>query len=620
MTTADRELETIDERLSELEQKKQFLLERKQRLLARDHVTARIAHPPEVPRSTQEKVGLFSSLFRGREDIHAVRWENQQGRQGYALACDNEWRQGLCHKPRVKCGECSHQAFQPSDYRAFYEHLSGQRTVGLYPLLPDESTWLLAMDFDKSDWQAGVNALRIVCEEWTIPCLVERSRSGDGAHIWLFFEQSTPARMARQLGFALLDKAMEHHAGLSFESYDRLFPNQDLMPSGGFGNLIALPLQRGPRQKGNTVFVDENFEPYPDQWAFLSAIKRLNLKQIEQCLARVSPSEDNGDDELKPWEKGLPLPKSTISGCPDAVELTLANRIYLPIAPLPQALLARLKRLASFSNPVFFKTQALRFSTHGIPRFISLSQIEQGYLSMPRGCMDDVLALLVEQSISTEIDDKRMTGKRLSGLKFKGNLRPEQKKAVTALAKHDTGVLHAPTAFGKTVTAIGLIQKRKVSTLILVHSRQLLDQWKERLGLFLEGCEIGLMGGGKKRPSGEIDIATYQSIMHRKTNTVDERLFDYGQIIIDECHHISAPRYEALLSEARAKYLLGITATPHRQDGHQPLIFMLAGPIRYTVKSDNRHAFEQRVIVRRLNSPVPAELLREETRPHIADI
>lgn len=620
MTTADRELETIDERLLELEEEKQFLLARKQRLLARDHVPVRIAHPEEVPRSTQGKVELFGALFRGREDIHAVRWESQQGRQGYALACDNEWRQGLCHKPKVKCGECSQQAFQPLNDRAIYEHLSGQRTVGLYPLLQDESTWLLAMDFDKSDWQTAVNALRSVCGEWAIPCSVERSRSGDGAHIWLFFEKSIPARMARQFGFALLDKAMEHHASLSFESYDRLFPNQDFMPSGGFGNLIALPLQREPRQKGNTVFVDENFEPYPDQWAFISAIKRLNLNQIDQCFARVSSSGDNGDDELKPWEKGLPLPKSTLRACPDDVEVTLANRIYLPIEPLPQALLARLKRLASFSNPVFFKTQALRFSTHGIPRYISLSQIEQGYLSMPRGCLDDVLTLLAKQSISAKIDDKRMTGLRLSGLKFKGNLRPEQKKAVTALAKHDTGVLHAPTAFGKTVTAIGLIQKRKVSTLILVHSRQLLDQWKERLGLFLEGGEIGLLGGGKKNPSGEIDIATYQSMMHRKTNTVDERLFDYGQIIIDECHHISAPRYEALLSEARAKYLFGITATPHRQDGHQPLIFMLAGPIRYTVKTDNRQIFEQRLIVRRLNHPVPTELSGEKTRPHIADI
>ena len=488
-----------------------------------------------------------------------MRWENKQGRQGYVLACDNEWRQGICHKPKVKCGECLHQAFQPLDQRAFYEHLSGLRTVGLYPLLPGDDTWLLALDFDKFDWEEAVKALRYACSEWEIPCSVERSRSGDGAHVWLFFEQAIPARLARQLGFALLDNAMERHASLSFDSYDRLFPNQDFLPTGGFGNLIALPLQRGPRESGNTVFIDEAFEPYPDQWQFLLSVKKLGRQKIEQCLEGVFHLDSDCDDELKPWEKGLPLPNYTVPDCPETVEMTLANRIYLPVEKLPQALLARIKRLASFSNPVFFKTQALRFSTHGIPRFISLSQIEQGYLSVPRGCLDDVLALLSEHSINVDIDDKRMTGRRLSKLKFRGSLRPEQEKAVSALARYDTGVLHAPTAFGKTVTAIGLIQKRKVSTLILVHSRQLLDQWKKRLGLFLEGCEIGMLGGGKKHPSGEIDIATYQSMMHRKTNKVDERLFDYGQIIIDECHHISAPRYEALLSEARAKYLLGIT-------------------------------------------------------------
>ena len=324
---------------------------------------------------------------------------------------------------------------------------------------------------------------------------------------------------------------MEQHAGLSFDSYDRLFPNQDILPDGGFGNLIALPLQRGPRQSGNSVFIDENFEPYPDQWAYLSAVKKLELHQIERCMARLADSVDDDNDELKPWEKGLPLPKNAISGCPETLEMTLANRIYVPTESLPNALLARLKRLASFSNPVFFKTQALRFSTHGIPRFISLSQIEQGYLSLPRGCLDDVLALLSEQSIELEVDDKRMTGQRLPGLKFKGSLRPEQKKAVTALAEHDNGVLHAPTAFGKTVTAIGLIQRRKVSTLILVHSRQLLDQWKERLDLFLEGCEIGVLGGGKKRPSGEIDIATYQSLIHRKTNSVDNAYSIMGKLL-----------------------------------------------------------------------------------------
>jgi superfamily II DNA or RNA helicase len=620
MSSVDPELKAIEERLSELEQEKQSLLKRKQQLLAGGVVSNRVADAINAPASTQQKVALFGSLFRGREDVHAVRWENKQGRNGYAPACDNEWRQGICHKPKVKCGECRHQAFQPLDERVLYEHLSGQRTVGLYPLLPDENTWFLTLDFDKSDWQQAVLAFRRSCEEWGIPCSLERSRSGDGAHAWLFFEQAIPAALARRLGFALLDKAMEQHAGLSFDSYDRLFPNQDTLPAGGFGNLIALPLQRGPRQSGNSVFIDENLEPYPDQWAYLSAVKRLRLQLIERCIARVTDSADEDNDELKPWEKGLPLPKSVISGCPERLEITLANRIYVPMESIPNALLARLKRFASFSNPVFFKTQALRFSTHGIPRFISLSQIDQGYLSLPSGCLDDVLALLSDQSIELKVDDKRMTGRRLSGLKFKGSLRPEQKKAVAALAKHDTGVLHAPTAFGKTVTAIGLIQKRKVSTLILVHSRQLLDQWKERLDLFLEGCEIGMLGGGKKRPSGEIDIATYQSLIHRKTNSVDERLFDYGQIIVDECHHISAPRYEALLSESRAKYLLGITATPHRQDGHQPLIFMLAGPIRHAVKNDNRHEFEQRVIVRRLDKHPPFDLSRVDSRPHIADV
>ena len=620
MTSVDTELKNIEDRLSKLEQEKQFLLKRKQQLLDHDQISGWVVNPVQVPVTTQEKVALFGNLFRGRNDVHAVRWESKQGRHGYALACDNEWRQDVCLKPKVKCGECRNQAFQPLDHLALYEHLSGQRTVGLYPLLPDESTWLLALDFDKSDWRQAVTAFRNACEAWEIPCSVERSRSGDGAHVWLFFEQPIAAAMARRLGFALLDKAMERHANLSFESYDRLFPNQDTLPAGGFGNLVALPLQLGPRQSGNSVFIDDAFEPHTDQWAYLSAVKRIRLQLIEQYLAGIDNPGDNEDDELKPWEKGLPLAKGRISGCPEAIEITLANRIYLPAGALPQALLARLKRLASFSNPVFFKTQALRFSTHGISRFISLARIEQGYLSLPRGCLDDVLALLLEQSIKVTIDDKRMTGQRLSGLKFKGELRPDQKKAVAALASYDNGVLYAPTAFGKTVTAIGVIQKRKVNTLILVHNRQLLDQWKERLDQFLGGCSIGTLGGGKKRPSGEIDIATYQSLMDRKTNAVDERLFDYGQIIIDECHHISAPRYEALLSESRARYLLGITATPHRQDGHQPLIFMLAGPIRHTVKGDARHEFERRVIVRLLDHLPPIELARVETRPHIAGI
>jgi superfamily II DNA or RNA helicase len=620
MTIYDHELRTIEVRLLELERERESLLERKQALILTKSSIQDLPDQRAQPLSTQQKVDLFRSIFRGREEVHAVRWENNQGRHGYALACDNEWKKGLCHKPKIKCGECRSQAFQPLDHEALYEHLTGQRIAGLYPLLDDDKTWLLVVDFDKSDWQRAASAFRESCGQWEIPCGVERSRSGNGAHVWIFFEEALPAKDARRLGFALLDKAMERHAVISFDSYDRLFPNQDTQPKGGFGNLIALPLQRGPRQSGNTEFVDEGFKAYSDQWAFLQALRKVGVKHVYDCLDKLDSSSDQADKELKPWEKGLPLQKGSIANCPETVELIFANRIYLPIGELPQVLLARLKRIASFSNPVFFKTQALRFSTHGIPRFISLSHIDQGYISLPRGCMDDVLALLKEQSICIEIDDKRMVGRRLLGLKFKGELRKDQKKAVSALVKHHDGVLHAPTAFGKTVTAIGLIQRRKVSTLILVHNRQLLDQWRERLNMFLEGCKIGVISGGKKKPTGEVDVATYQSMINPKDNSVNEALFDYGQIIIDECHHLSAPRYEALLTEARAKYVLGMTATPQRQDGHQPIIFMLAGPIRHTVKTDSRHQFEQRVIVRQLSHEPPPELLKNDGRPHIADI
>lgn len=269
---------------------------------------------------------------------------------------------------------------------------------------------------------------------------------------------------------------------------------------------------------------------------------------------------------------------------------------------MPQALLARQKRTASFSNPEFFKTQALRFSTYGIPRFICLGYLEKNYLSLPRGCLDDVVAILEEQLINIEFDDKRKVGLKLNKIHFKGELRKDQKKAVDKLKQFDTGILHAPTAFGKTVVAIGLIYKRKVNTLILVHSRQLLDQWKERLNMFLEAIDIGVIGGGKRKPTGQIDVATYQSLINRKDNSVDPRLFDYGQVIIDECHHLSAPNYDRLLNEVHAKYVLGITATPQRQDGHQPIIFMQAGPIRHTVKLDAREQFEQQVVVTELET------------------
>ncbi len=571
------ELQVIEARLAELEIEQQSLLAKRAALLNPDSSGARL--------SSSQKIDIYIQLFRGRQDIYANRWQNKQGRSGYSVTCHNEWQQGKCNKPKVKCMECTNQAFKTLDQKAIYNHLAGKQTLGLYPLLEDDSCWLLATDFDKSDWQAAVKAYQHACNELEIPCCVERSRSGNGAHIWVFFESPVSAKDARQLGFTLLDKAMEYHAGLSFESYDRLFPNQDILPVGGFGNLIALPLQHSPRQQGNSVFIDENFQPYPDQWGYLTFIKKLTSQQLEAVNGQGEKAVKYGADR-KPWELNFSRDNGIISGCPEKLTFVLANRIYLDINLLPQALLAKLKRIASFSNPVFFKTQALRFSTNGIPRFICLAEVENGYLSLPRGCFDEVVALLESNYVEVELDDKRKEGTRLKGLKFKGELRKDQKKAVAAVVKHDTGVLHAPTAFGKTVTAIGLIYRRKVNTLILVHSRQLLDQWKERLSAFLGGCEVGLTGGGKRKPTEQVDIATYQSLINRKDNSIDPILYEYGQIIIDECHHISAPNYERLLSEVHAKFTLGITATPNRQDGHQPIIFMQAGPIRHVVATE----------------------------------
>jgi len=625
-TDTRKEIETIDQRLTELEREQNSLINKRNTLTKQ--LKNQVNRIPSL--SVNQKIELFNKLFKGRTDVFAGRWKNSKGRSGYSVACHNEWKQGICNKPKIKCNECSNRKYKVLDDQIIYDHLAGKLVVGLYPLLVDNTCYLLVADFDKSDWQDSVKAMTQVCLQSSIPHAVEISHSGNGAHIWIFFSEPVLAQDARLLGFGLLDKAMEIHPNLSFESYDRLFPNQDIMPEGGFGNLIALPLQYQARQQGNSQFVDNKLIPYPDQWFFLSQIKKLSSRQLNKFLAQLTPSKlpprgNKAFDNLPPWEQGKKGNHTKINKCPEQITITLANHIYIKLDEIPSPLTARLKRLASFSNPVFFKTQALRFSTNGIPRYITCARIEQGpensnWLSLPRGCFDEVMTLLEEQNISITIDNKCQSGQKLSSMKFLGKLRKDQVKAVKVMTQHTTGVLHAPTAFGKTVTAIGIINKRKVNTLILTHSRQLLDQWQERLKSFLSDVEIGIIGGGKRKPTSQIDIATYQSFINKKDNSIDSLIQEYGQIIIDECHHISAPRFEMVLNEVRAKYVLGLTATPDRQDGHQKIIFMLAGPIRYKVKSNHAKKFEQRVVVTQFYHQPPIQLMNSEKRPHVSDV
>lgn len=611
------ELELIEQKIHELKKELAQLEQQKQRLLTQEAIDKEAA----CEMSPQQKLSIYQSYFKGNTQCYAHRWHNQQGRSGYAIACENEWHQGVCGKPKVKCLECPNQAFKPLGDDAMYAHLTGKEVVGLYPMLANNTCWLLAVDFDKSDWQEASLAYVEVCKLKGIDCLLERSRSGQGAHVWIFFAQATDAKVARQLGFYLLDEAMKIHGALSFDSYDRLFPNQDVLPIGGIGNLIALPLQKQARANGNSVFVDQSFTPYSDQWEMLASMGRLSIEKIELLLESRVEHRNYAEDGLsiKPWERTVNTTVS-IPDRPMAIDIVLANRLYIPISQAPNSLIAQFKKLASFSNPKFFKAQGLRLSTNGIARFICLAELDSGYLSLPRGCWDDVKAICSELDIALQVTDNRFGGQALADMTFVGSLRSAQSKAIDELMQHDIGVLHAPTAFGKTVTAIGLIQRRGINTLVLVHNKQLVDQWQERLKAFTQGIDIGVYTGSKKKPTGQVDVATYQSLINRSDNSVHALVKEYGQIIVDECHHLSAPQYEQVLSEAHAKYVVGISATLERRDGHQPIIFMQAGRVRHSIKLDRNNQFAQVLDRRELTLEVPLHLSSNEPKPHISEI
>jgi len=543
----------------------------------------------ELSLSTKDKIALFRRLFRGRDDVYPQRWESAKGKAGYSPACGNEWKPGVCHKPRVKCGECSKRMLLPVSDEVFFNHLSGKQTIGVYPLLNDDHCYFLAVDFDKQEWREDAGAFMQSCRELDIPAALEISRSGNGAHIWIFFAAPVPAREARLLGAALISHTCERTRQLSLASYDRLFPNQDTMPKGGFGNLIALPLQKLPREHGCSVFVDDQFKPYADQWRFLASIQPMTRPELDKAILRSSGGRhpldvafefDIEDNDKKPWQRSSSSPCAISCDLPESLTIVLANQIFIAKAELPQPLSNRLIRLAAFQNPEFYKTQAMRMPVWNKPRIIGCAENFSQYIGLPRGCFDDVRALLEKNNIQPDIQDERVSGGKISA-RFLGKLRKDQKAAVRSLFKHETGILSAPTAFGKTVVAATMIARRKVSTLVLVHRAELLRQWQERLSSFLALPKggLGIIGGGKKKPSGKVDIAVMQSLIRMENLT--ELLDGYGQIIIDECHHISAFSFETVLKQAKARYILGLTATPVRRDGHQPIIYMQCGPIRH---------------------------------------
>lgn len=538
--------------------------------------------------SNEDKVALFKRLFRGRADVHALRWDSKSGKSGYAPACSNEWKAGICEKPRIKCAECQHRRFLPVTDSVIHNHLAGKITVGIYPLLQGDSCYLLAADFDEADWQEDAQAFMRSCSELKVPASLEISRSGRGAHVWIFFAVPVPASDARRLGTAIISHTCMRTRQLRLTSYDRLFPNQDTMPKGGFGNLIALPLQKQPREQGFSTFVDEWLQPYPDQWAYLASVRMLEVNALESIVTAaiggghpLDVTFIDEEDHAEPWRRPTQSSRVLPGPLPTALTVTSANQLYFEKAQLPQPLTNRLVRLAAFQNPKFYRAQAMRFPIWDIPRVIGCAENFPKHIALPRGCIESVQQLLRENKVALQLRDERFAGDPLD-VRFTGTLRPDQQTAADAMLRHDIGVLCAPTAFGKTVTAASLIAHRRVNALILVHRTELMKQWKERLHAFLQGSDgtIGTIGAGKARPTGSIDIAVMQSLY--RNGEINESVEQYGHVIVDECHHLSASSFEAILKRVKAKYVLGLTATPFRRDGQQPIIFMQCGPVRHT--------------------------------------
>jgi superfamily II DNA or RNA helicase len=578
---------------------------------------------------SDENVQLFMSLFQGRADVFAKRWENRQGRSGYSPSCRNEWVRGICRKPHVKCSDCEYRELIPFTEDIVRNHLSGKTTVGVYPLLADETCHFLAVDFDKEDWQEDVNSFARTCRDKGIECAVERSRSGKGAHIWFFFESPVTARIARRFGCSLLTETMEHRHQVGLDSYDRFFPNQDTMPQGAFGNLIALPLQAEPAKQGNSLFIDDEFKPYRDQWEYLCSIKRLpeaGIQTIEAEAARkgrVIGIRMSIDDEMteKPWlipPSGQVKFQEITDPLPPSIKTTLSNLLYIEKKDLHSDLINRIIRTAAFQNPEFYRAQAMRLSTFGKPRVISCAEEFEKHIAVPRGCLDEVTALLKSSGVKIDLHDERHKDSKIN-IAFSGKLSSKQEEAVAAILKHDIGVLSVPTAFGKTVVGAFLIAARKTNTLILVHRKQLLDQWRIRLATFLdiEPRSIGQFGAGKRKPTAIIDVAMLQSLHHK--GAVEDLVAEYGYVIVDECHHISAFTFENVLRKVKAKYITGLTATPIRKDGHHPIIFMQCGPIRYGQSPRSaalQRGFEHKVILRYTNTVLSGISQQDDPRIH----
>lgn len=542
----------------------------------------------ELSLSRNEKIKVFMNYFRGRDDVYPYLSidKNNPKIKYYIPACVNEWKQGVCNKTMgKKCKNCQYRENKLLSKEVIYNHMYGNNPIGIYPLLENDTCYFLSLDFDNkntnNDIKSDVLAFASICDEYEIPIAIERSRSGNGIHIWIFFDINIKALTARKLGSLLLSKTMEI-SNISISSFDRMFPNQDTLPKGGYGNLIALPFQNEPSKYGNTLFVDRNFIKIDNQIQYLNSIHKLTEKEIFEKIEKLS------NETIDIGHEVVDMKKEVIAKCknnieyPKSIKVILNDMVYIDKANLSGVVKNSFRRLATFANPEFYKKQKLRMSVYNIPMIIDCSKEDDKYLKLPRGTYEYLKSLCKNNNVKIINTDKRFKGNEIDVV-FNGRLRDEQQLALDNLLKYDNGILCAPTGFGKTVIGCKIIEERKVNTLILVNKLQLLNQWKDRIKEFLNVEEVGEISSKKKNITNVIDVASIKSLWNN--GEVLDIAKNYGMIIIDECHHTAAYTFEQAINTGNARYVYGISATPERENGHTPIIKMQCGDIRYKVDS-----------------------------------
>lgn len=603
----------IKSELLQLESRRQLLLSELKELSTQDTETetpedfigtTAFYKEPETP---EEKIRLLLTLFRCRKDVFPRYWENKKsGKKGYSPVCSNEWKNGVCFKPKVKCSVCSNQSFVPFDATSVRKHLIGKMAMGSYAIDEQDRCIFLAADFDKSTWRDDIRAYQKAAGEMHIQVAVEISKSGNGAHAWIFFKEYVPAGKARRLGEIILSRAMESQNTLNLNSYDRFFPNQDLLPSGGFGNLIALPLQKNYRDKGFCVFLDRDFNIIPNQWNYLSQLHCLTESELDTLLYESDMQEyriNEGDDMVVAESILKNTASKTEDTCTGTISLTLEGQIAVPMQDLPAKIVLKLIKLATIANPKYFEAQRMRFSTWKIPKYIFCGDNDSKNLYLPRGLMSQIQQTLKDSGFEVVVEDFRNSNSKID-IGFAGTLFDYQKSAAGLLQEKENAVLVAPTGTGKTIIALYIISLRKSRTLILVHRSTLVEQWINSLCEFLpeiEKKDIGVIGAGRKKLKGTIDIAMLQSLAN--IDELEEKTKGYDFLIIDECHRVPTVTFEPVLKSINARYVLGLTATPQRKDRFESIIFMQCGQIAHTVKDVNLQKQERKVFFQKTTLP-----------------